>query len=226
MKGAFCFYDMRDTNLDVRSFHMVVNPRGAHHPQCHWNMSAPRVPYETLRKAFLETGATPEDAERVFKDGDVKVGRLTRHVQDAGMGMDSIGSCVFYNMIGLPLQLENLARIYTAATGKETSAAHLKRCGERGHNLLKVLNVRAGFGREDDRFPALWMEPKVTPDGEVRLMDYYGRRELGEQDLVRELDEYYDERGWNPADSHPTPEKLEELGFLICNPGCFRTSRH
>ena len=57
-------------------------------------------------------------------------------------------------------------------------------------------------------------------------MDYYGRRELGEQDLVRELDEYYDERGWNPADSHPTPEKLEELGFLICNPGCFRTSRH
>ena len=47
-----------------------------------------------------------------------------------------------------------------------------------GHNLLKVLNVRAGFGREDDRFPALWMEPKVTPDGEVRLMDYYGRREL------------------------------------------------
>ena len=83
------------------------------------------------------------------------------------MVMDSIGSCVFYDVIGLPLQLENLARIYAAATGKETSAAHLKRCGERGHNLLKVLNVRAGFGREDDRFPALWMEPKVTPDGEV-----------------------------------------------------------
>jgi aldehyde:ferredoxin oxidoreductase len=57
------------------------------------------------------------------------------------------------------------------------------------------------------------MEPKVTLDGEIRLMDYYGRRQLGEQDLVRELDEYYDERGWNPADSHPTPEKLEELGL-------------
>jgi len=213
VKGAFCFYDMRDTNLDVRSFHMVVNPRGAHHPQCHWTMSAPRVPFETLRKAFLETGATPEDAERIFRNGDVKVGRLTRHVQDAGMVMDSIGSCVFYNIIGLPLHLENLSRIYTAATGKKTSAAHLKRCGERGHNLLKLLNVRAGFGREDDRFPALWMEPKVTPDGEVRLMDYYGRRELREQDLVRELDEYYDERGWNLTDSHPTPEKLEELGL-------------
>ena len=41
----------------------------------------------------------------------MKVGRLTRHVQDAGMVMDSMGGCVFYNMIGLPLQLENLARI-------------------------------------------------------------------------------------------------------------------
>ncbi len=218
VKGAFCFYDMRDTKLDVRSFHMVVNPRGAHHPQCHWNMSAPHVPYETLRQAFLETGATQEDAERIFKDGDVKVGRLTRHVQDAGMVMDSIGSCVFYSIIALPLQLENLSRIYTAATGKETSAAHLKQCGERGHNLLKLLNVRAGFGREDDRFPAFWTEPKITPDGEIRLTDYYGRRELGEQDLVQELDEYYDERGWNPADSHPTAEKLEELGLSDLEP--------
>lgn len=213
VKGSLCFYDMRDTNLDARSFHMVVNPRGAHHPQCHWTMSAPRVPYETLRAAFLKTGATPEDANRIFRDGELKVGRLTRHIQDAGMVMDSIGACVFYGIIGLPLHLENLSRLYSAATGRESSAAYLKRCGERGHNLLKLMNVRAGFGREDDRFPALWFQPKVTPDAEVRLMDYYGRRELGEPDLVRELEEYYDERGWNPRDSHPTPEKLAELGL-------------
>ena len=85
VKGAFCFYDMRDTNLDVRSFHMVVNPRGAHHPQCHWNMSAPRVPYDTLppqvnnqynitanllrgetAHAFLHKGAMPSRGEASF----------------------------------------------------------------------------------------------------------------------------------------------------------------
>lgn len=221
VKGAMCFYDMRDTNLDVRSFHMIVNPRGAHHPQCHWTMSQPKVPYETLRAAFLRTGATEEDAERIFQDGELKVGRLTRHVQDAGMVMDSIGACVFYNIIHLPLHLENLSHLYTAATGRQSSAAHLKRCGERGHNLLKLINVQAGFDRQHDQFPALWFQPKVTPDGEIRLMDYYGERELGEQDLVQELEEYYEERGWNPVNSHPTPEKLEDLGLTDLMYGCF-----
>jgi aldehyde:ferredoxin oxidoreductase len=58
-----------------------------------------------------------------------------------------------------------LARLYSAATGRQTSVAELKLCGERGHELLKLINARAGFGREDDRIPMLWLTPKVTPDG-------------------------------------------------------------
>jgi aldehyde:ferredoxin oxidoreductase len=116
-------------------------------------------------------------------------------------------------MIGLPVHLDVLARLYTAATGKQTSASHLKGCGERGHNLLKLINVEIGFTREHDRPPPLWFQPKATPDGEIRLMDYYGRKELGEQDLERELVEYYEERGWDPADSCPTQEKAAELGL-------------
>ena len=148
-----------------------------------------------------------------FLSGEVRVGRLTRHIEDVGMVMDSIGACVLYSMIGLPVHLDVLARLYTAATGKETSASHLKGCGERGHNLLKLINVEIGFTREHDQPPSLWLQPKVTPDGEIRLMDYYGRKELGAQDLERELSEYYEERGWNPVDSHPTPEKVAELGL-------------
>jgi aldehyde:ferredoxin oxidoreductase len=86
-------------------------------------------------------------------------------------------------------------------------------CGERGHNLLKLINVRQGFSREHDQPPSLWLQPKVTPDGEIRLMDYYGRRELVAQDLERELEEYYEERGWNPVDTRPTRKKVEELGL-------------
>jgi len=212
-KGALCFYDMRDTGLDVRSFHMIVNPRASHHPQCHWVMSAPEVNYEVLREEFLKTGATERDAERIFVEGELKVGRMTSHIQDAGMAMDSLGACVLYPMIRLPLHMENLARLYSAATGRETSATGLKLCGERGHNLLKLLNVKAGFGREDDRIPLLWLDPKVTPEGEKVLSDYYHRKEIGEEDLLKEIDEYYDERGWDPETSHPTPEKLTELGL-------------
>ena len=143
----------------------------------------------------------------------MRVGRMTSHIQDAGMVMDSIGACVLYPMIRVPVHVENLARLYSAATGRQTGAAELKLCGERGHNLLKLLNARAGFGREDDRIPMLWLEPKVTPDGEKVLSDYYHRKEIGEDDLKRELDEYYDERGWDQVTSHPTAEKLAQLGL-------------
>lgn len=212
-KGALCFYDMRDTGLDVRSFHMIVNPRASHHPQCHWTMSAPEVNYETLREDFLKTGATEEDAARIFVEGEMRVGRMTSHVQDAGMVMDSMGACVLYPMIRVPVHVENLARLYSAATGRTKGAADLKLCGERGHNLLKLLNVRAGFDREDDRIPLLWLDTKVTPDGDKVLSDYYHRTEIGEEDLKREIEEYYDERGWDPETSKPTPEKLSQLGL-------------
>ncbi len=212
-KGALCFYDMRDTGLDVRSFHMVVNPRGSHHPQCHWVMSAPGVNYETLREEFLKTGVSQQDATRIFSGGEIKVGRMTRHIQDVGMVMDSLGACVIYYILNLPLHMQNLARLYSAATGNKTSASELKLCGERGHNLLKLINVKEGFGREDDRIPRIWLKPKATPDGEKVLSDYYHRRELSEDDLKLELDEYYDERGWDIESSHPTAEKLAELGL-------------
>lgn len=59
--------------------------------------------------------------------------------------------------------------------------------------------------------PQLWLETKVTPDGEKVLSDYYHRRELGEEGLQLELDEYYDERGWDIETSHPTSGKLAEM---------------
>ncbi|MDY6795102.1 MAG: aldehyde ferredoxin oxidoreductase C-terminal domain-containing protein [Actinomycetota bacterium] len=117
-KGALCFYDMRDTGLDVRSFHQMVNPRGSHHPQCHWVISAPEVNYETLCEAFLKTGASPQDAERIFSGGDMRVGRMTSHIQDVGMVMDSLEARVLYPLINLPVHMENLARIYPPPPGR------------------------------------------------------------------------------------------------------------
>ena len=214
IKGSPCIHDPRDDHMDPRRFHQMVNPRGGDHSQCDWTISKPKLPLEKIRAAFLMTGASPEDADRVFSAKDYNCGRITRHVQDSGMVFDSMGTCLMYPMTGMPLQVSTLAEMYSAATGLEVSPAELKRAGERANNLHKILNTREGFTRKDDEPPRVWLTPKSTPDGDNVLMDYYGRRQLDEDDLKTMLDDYYDERGWDVKEGRPTPGKLEELGLV------------
>jgi aldehyde:ferredoxin oxidoreductase len=50
---------------------------------------------------------------------------------------------------------------------------------------------------------------------EFPLMDYYKTTALTRDDVDRILDDYYDERGWDPISGTPTPEKLSELGLPL-----------
>jgi aldehyde:ferredoxin oxidoreductase len=72
--------------------------------------------------------------------------------------------------------------------------------------------VRAGSKGEDLRPPKMWFTPLKGPKGEeYALMDYYGTRALTEEDVDRLIEDYYDERGWDPKTGIPTKEKLVEL---------------
>ncbi|UCD56612.1 MAG: hypothetical protein JSV16_12375, partial [Candidatus Hydrogenedentota bacterium] len=213
IKGAPCIYDARNTHMDPRIFHMIVNPRGAHHPQCHWTTSIPMQPLERIRSDFMMTGAGQKETERIFGTEDFNCARLTRHIQDVGMAYDCLGTCVIYPLAGAPLNVNALAEFYSATTGLETSPAELKTSGERAFNLLKLLNVREGFSRKDDMSPQLWFQPKSTPDGDEELKDYYGRKRLDEKDMEGMLDDYYGERGWDLKSGTPTRDKLDELGL-------------
>jgi aldehyde:ferredoxin oxidoreductase len=44
-------------------------------------------------------------------------------------------------------------------------------------------------------------------------MDYYRTRKLSPEDLEKLLDDYYDERGWDPKTSWPTQKKIKVLGL-------------
>ena len=213
VKGAPCIFDARDTNLNLRIVHQVVNPRGGHHPQGHWIASMPLQPLEKLRDEFAKTGAGPEVAARIFGEDDFNSARLTRHIEDVSTIFDSLGTCLTYPMTGAPLNMITLAEFYSAVTGLETGAAELKAAGERSFNLLKQLNVKEGFSRKEDVPPRLWFRPKPTPEGDKEFMDYYGRRRIDEQAFEKILDDYYDERGWNVDTGTPTADKLEELGL-------------
>lgn len=107
-----------------------------------------------------------------------------------------------------------MAKLCSAATGLETGPEELKESAERGCNLEKLLNVREGFARTDDAAPRVWFHPKLTPDGEFLLLDYYGKRKLGERDLERMLDEYGEERGGDARTGIPTRDHLARLGLL------------
>jgi aldehyde:ferredoxin oxidoreductase len=102
---------------------------------------------------------------------------------------------------------------YSAITGMEADAASLLKKGERIWNLMKLLNVRLGLGRTDDRSPDAFLEPKKVHGREMPMMDYFKNAIITKEDTERMLDDYYDERGWNKETGEPTQEKLKELGL-------------
>jgi len=84
---------------------------------------------------------------------------------------------------------------------------------ERAWTVQKLLSVRAGFSRKDDRPPEAWFKPLDIGGVEYRLTDYYRTKILNIEDVDRLLDEYYDERGYDKKSGAPTLAKLKELGL-------------
>jgi aldehyde:ferredoxin oxidoreductase len=108
---------------------------------------------------------------------------------------------------------ENLTELYSLATGNAATSSDLSRFGEMIWNMDKVINAREGFTRADDTIPDRWFEPFKIGDMEMVLMDYYRQKTLTREDMVKLLDDYYDERGWDIKNGLPTKERLVELGL-------------
>ncbi len=157
-----------------------------------------------------------EELARVFTPapyyGSFNLGRMTKFLEDRGAIMQSLGLCDGYNIFGF-FPAEVLTKLYYAFTGIEKDTGEMRRAGERISNLYKVLNVKEGFTRRDDRCPEVWFTPIETPDGEAAMTDYYGERKISPEDVEHLLDDYYDERGWDVAEGVPTPETLAALGL-------------
>jgi len=213
IKGAFPTYDARVVKMDPRIFQLLVNPRGAHHPQTHWITSWPMQPLDRIKDRARKLAVTTEEYGRIFAGDSFNTGRLTRHLQDLGMTVDSLGMCIFYPLFDFEVHMDSLSELYSAATGIGLSPRDLKQAGERTYNMLKILNAREGFTREDDLPPSLWFRPKKTVEGVEEIMDYYRIRRLSKDDLENLLDDYYEERGWDPKTGVPTKKKLEALGL-------------
>ena len=87
------------------------------------------------------------------------------------------------------------------------------KASERAWTIGKLLNVREGFDRKDDKAPEVWFKPLIWEGKEYRITDYYETATLTKEDVEGFLDDYYDERGYDRQNGLPTREKLKELGL-------------
>ncbi|MFC1958555.1 aldehyde ferredoxin oxidoreductase family protein [Chloroflexota bacterium] len=103
----------------------------------------------------------------------------------------------------LQLHVDELAQLFSTATGVEMSSDDLMKVGERIYNVEKAINIREGMGRKDDILPKSYLVEKKTP---------WGIDGISEDKFQTMLDEYYQFRGWD-QEGIPTKQKLDELGL-------------
>jgi aldehyde:ferredoxin oxidoreductase len=111
-----------------------------------------------------------------------------------------LGICKF--IVKGKIEPQHVANLVNTALGWNWTAEDVMVTGERLFNLKRLINLRFGIGRADDRLPTrLLSEPR--PSGAAQGV-------LPDLDLM--LEDYYDIRGWTPEGA-PSPERLSALGL-------------
>jgi aldehyde:ferredoxin oxidoreductase len=105
------------------------------------------------------------------------------------------------------VSVDTIVNLLNMATGWEYQSEELMLTGERGWNLKRLINLRLGWKRENERLPGIMMKPLETGAGRNYIPPF--------DEMLRA---YYDARQWDVESGHPTPDKLEELRIDINNP--------
>ena len=195
VKGQFIAFDPRMSGFLPMHLGMLVHPGRTLGVSA--AMGAPSYspgwPLHELIKHAERCGVPAEDMARLFTRDSFNPGRLARHGEDFFGLFNMLGQCHrlyisrFYSM-------QTLASLYSAVTGIRASAADLKSASSRMWNAWRGLNAAAGYTRRDDLPPDVWFKPLKSPDREYRLYDYFLKQELSRDDILKYLDDYYDER--------------------------------
>ena len=165
----------------------ATSPRGACHNQSE---------YFLVDIGQVESELGLEFYERL--GGAEKAANVARH-QDWRTIANALVMCLFANV---PPQ--DVLELVNAACGWDYSLEDLLRCGERGWNLKRLLNIKLGLTAENDRLPAA-------------LLKAYSDDPQAEEGYVPPLDSmlaaYYSARRWDASSGKPYPDKLQELGL-------------
>jgi aldehyde:ferredoxin oxidoreductase len=135
------------------------------------------------------------------QDGAEKAPNVAKH-QDWRTVCNSLVHCILPSV-----SVDSIVNLLNMATGWEYQSEELMLAGERGWNLKRLINLRLGWKRENERLPGIMMKPLETGAGRNYIPPF--------EEMLRA---YYDARQWDFESGHPTPDKLEELRIDINNP--------
>jgi aldehyde:ferredoxin oxidoreductase len=200
IKDCEVFWDPRPVGLGTMEFEQIVSLKGARSASGGSPTYLPGLTEESLplfRRHLDRMGADGRAIDRIMDSPlGFNVGRMTRYSQDWYTILSSLGICNrhfnnrFYSY-GL------CQKLFSAVTGFEVDENHLRESAVLVWNTLKRLNQNEGFGVGDDRPPEIWFKPMKGAEGQdLVLRDYFGKTELGREDVARLVEDYYDERGW------------------------------
>ncbi|MEI7670573.1 MAG: aldehyde ferredoxin oxidoreductase family protein [Deltaproteobacteria bacterium] len=102
----------------------------------------------------------------------------------------------------IPLNLDDYANYYQAATGEAISQDDFLAVAGRTETLIRMFNNREGFTRADDTLPQRTLREPL-PDGPGKGQC------IGEENLNRMIDEFYACQGWDAA-GVPTETTLQK----------------
>ena len=163
----------------------ATSPRGACHNQSDYFLADIGQVDASLGMDFFDRHAGAEKAANVAKHQDFRTVN------------NSLVLCMFANV-----PPETMLDLVNAACGYDWSLDDLLRCGERAWNLKRLINLKLGLTRENDRLPQPLL--RAYQDG-------------GAEGYVIPFDEmmaaYYAARGWDALSGKPVPEKLSGLGL-------------
>lgn len=165
----------------------ALSPRGA----CH--MEGDMYSVDMGQGPPFELGVIPGDRFEMTEEK----GRTSARQQAWRNLYNAIDLCQFQNP-----GVERLLAALNGATGWGLETDDLMTLGKRIVTLKRMLNLRLGLTRADDRLPDLLLKP--LDDG-------------GAAGAVPDVDALlagaYAEYGWDPETGEPTQETLEELGL-------------
>jgi aldehyde:ferredoxin oxidoreductase len=107
---------------------------------------------------------------------------------------------------GLEINLEDVASLISAVTGRDVDVVDVRDIADRVWNLERAFQVREGISRKDDVLKGrLWDEPMHGGPLDGLKVDKVKWQKM--------LDEYYEYNGWDKKTGIPTRARLESLGL-------------
>jgi len=116
--------------------------------------------------------------------------------------LDSLCLCMFVWGPGSVYSYTDLEELLRASTGWGITMWELMKAGERRITMMRMLNIRRGFGTQDDILPEKMFLPLKGGPSDGRAVDTEGFDQMKAK--------YYRLMGWD-ADGIPSPGKLEDL---------------